>query len=166
MVVGVDDVALLVAVTGHMELHHAVARDAVEKGGGVESVVEGAHIDVVDVEQEPAIGAVCDLGHELPFGHLRLAEGDVARDVLEGQAAAEEVLHLGDALHHVVERLLGVGDGQKVVQVHAMHARPAEMIGDPLWICALGERLQALQIFHVERRRGGMESDTPCMTMG
>ena len=155
MVVGVDDVALLVAMTGHMELHDAVARHAVQEIVGGEAVIEGADIDVVDVEQEPAIGARRDLAHELPFGHLRLAEGDVARHVLERQPAAEEVLHLADALDHVVERLLGVGDGQKVVQVHAVHAGPAQMIGDPFGVDALGEPLQRAEIVHVERRGRG-----------
>ena len=131
MVVGVDDVALFVAVTGDMELDDPIARHAMQEFVGGEAVVEGADIDVVDVEQEPAIGAPCHLAHELPLGHLGLAEGDVARHVLERQPASEKVLNLADAVDDVVQRLLGVGDGQEVVQVHPVHAGPAQMIGDP-----------------------------------
>ena len=58
MVVGVDDVALFMAVAGDMELDHAIARHAVQELVGGEAVVEGADIDIVDVEQEPAIGAL------------------------------------------------------------------------------------------------------------
>ena len=58
MVVGVDDVGFLVAMTGDMELHDAVARHAVQEIVGGEAVIEGADIDVVDVEQEPAIGTL------------------------------------------------------------------------------------------------------------
>ncbi len=155
MVVGVDDVALLMAVAGHMELDDAIARHAMQEIVGGELVVEGAHIDVVDVEQQPAIGAPRHLAHELPLGHLRLAEGDVARHVLEREAAAEKILYLADAIDDVVERLLGVRDGQEVVQVHPVHAGPAQMIGDPFGVHALGKFLQRAEIVHVERRGRG-----------
>ena len=128
MVMRVDDVALLVAMTGNVELHHAIARHAVKEFVGGEAVVESADKDVVDVEQEPAIGASRHLAHELPLGHLRLAEGHVARHVLKREAATEKILYLADPLDHVVERFLGVRDRQKIVQVHAMHAGPAQMI--------------------------------------
>jgi hypothetical protein len=55
----------------------------------------------------------------------------------------------------MVEGLLGVGDRQQVVQVHAVHARPAEVIGNPFGLDARGKRLQALEVVHVERRGGG-----------
>ena len=57
MVVGVDDVAFLVAMSGNMELHDAVARHAVQEIVGGEAVIEGADIDIVHIEQEPAVGA-------------------------------------------------------------------------------------------------------------
>ena len=155
MVMGVDDVALLVAVTCDMELHHAVARHAVQKVVSREAVIVGADIDIVDVEQEPAIGAVSHFAHELPFGHLGLAEGDVARYVLKREPAAEEILNLAHAVDDVVESFTRVGDGQEVVQIHAMHPGPTEMIGDPFRVDAGGERLQPREIVKIERRGGG-----------
>jgi hypothetical protein len=56
MVVRIDEMRLFMAVAGHMELHQAIARHAVEEIVSRETVIESAHIDVVDVEQEPAIG--------------------------------------------------------------------------------------------------------------
>src|SRR5262245_41102136 len=91
MVVGVDNVAPFVAVAGDMELNDPIARHAVQEVVGGEAVVEGADIDVVDVEQKPAIGAARHLARELPLGHLRLAEGDIARYVLEREPASENV---------------------------------------------------------------------------
>ena len=89
----------------------------------VEVVVEGADIDVVDVEQDLAVGAPRQLGDELPFGQLGGGVGDVARDVLEHQAAAEPVLHLHHPLGDVVQRLLGVGQRQQVVHVDGRAGR-------------------------------------------
>jgi hypothetical protein len=128
MVMSIDEMRLFMAVACHMELHHAIARHAVQEIVSREAVVEGAHIDIVHVEQEPAIGAICHLAHELPFGHLRLAEGHIARHVLERQPAPENILHPAHAIDDMVERLFGVGHGQEIMQVHAMHARPAQMI--------------------------------------
>ena len=128
-------------------------------------MVEGADIDVVDVEQKPATGASRQLADEFPLGHLRLGEGDVGRHILDGETPAEEILHVIDAIDDVVERLLGVGHGQEVVQVHPMDAGPAEMIGDPFGLNALGEGLQSAQIVHVEwsgrgdRQRNAVHDD-------
>ena len=105
-------------------------------------MIEGADIDIVDVEQKPAPGASRKLVDEFPLGHLGLGEGDVGRHILDGETPAEEILHVVDAVDHVVQRLLGVGDGQEIVQVHPMDAGPAEVIGDPFRLNALGEALQ------------------------
>jgi hypothetical protein len=84
-----------------------------------------------------------------------LAEGDIARDVLEREPASENVLNLADTVNDVVQRFLGVRDGQEVVQVDPVHAGPAEMVGDPFRIDARGEFFQRAEIIHVERRGGG-----------
>jgi hypothetical protein len=62
MVMGVDDMGAHVAVAGHMKLHHAIRRNSIEEGHRIVAVVEGADIDVVDVEQQPASGAARQLG--------------------------------------------------------------------------------------------------------
>jgi hypothetical protein len=143
--VRVDDVALLMAMACHMKLHHAVARHAAEELVGRETVVEGAHINVVDVEQQPAIGAACNLAYKLPFGHLRLAEGHVARHVLEREPATEKILHPADAFDD---------------------ARPAQMIGDPLRLHALPSFFKAPRYSKSSGAVEAIESDTPCITSG
>ena len=90
MVVGVDDMGAHMAVAGHVELHHAVSRNAVEEGHGIIAMVEGADIDVVDVEQQPAAGAARQFGEEFPLGHLGIVELDIGRDVLQHDGAAEK----------------------------------------------------------------------------
>jgi hypothetical protein len=46
-----------------------------------------------------------------------VAEGDVARDILQQDATPEPILHLADAADDVVDRLLRVGERQEVVRV-------------------------------------------------
>jgi hypothetical protein len=56
----------------------------------------------------------------------------------------------------MVERFLGVGDRQQVVQVLAMHTGPAQMVRHPFRLDAVGEVFQPLQIPEV-RRCGGSD---------
>ncbi len=105
----VEQVAALVAVAGEMELDHAVARDSLDVVGGVEAVVAGANEDVVDVEENAAVGVLGDLAEEFPLAHGRVAKGDVGGDILERDLPAEELLHALHARDHVGQRLLGVG---------------------------------------------------------
>lgn len=137
-----------------MELHDAVARHPMQEIVGGEAMIEGADIDIVHVEQEPAIGAPRHLADKLPLRHLRATEGDVARHVLQGETAAEEVLDMTDTVNDVIQRLRGVRHGQEVVQVHAVNAGPAQMIGNPFRVHALRKVFQPAQIVHVEGRRG------------
>ena len=57
-------------MAGEMELPHALARHAAQERERVEFMVEGADIDVVDVEQDLAVGAPGEFGDELPLGEL------------------------------------------------------------------------------------------------
>ena len=151
VIVGIDDVVILVAMARNMELHDTVARDALQKVVRGKAVVERAHIDIVDVEQEPTIGAVRHLGDEFPLAHFRLAERHIARNILQCQATTEHILHLAHAVDHVIERFFGIGNRQQVMQVHAVHARPTQMVGNPFRIDALSECFEVAEIVHIER---------------
>jgi hypothetical protein len=51
--------------------------------------------------------------------------GEIAGDIFEQDLAAEPFLHGQDALYDVVERLLGVWQGQQVMRVVAADTAPA-----------------------------------------
>ena len=93
MVVRVDQVIAVILVSGKVYLLHAFGGNGVEILERVELMVDRAHVDVVDIEQDQAIGAPGDLAEELPFGEVRIAERHVARDILQQDSATEEVLH-------------------------------------------------------------------------
>ena len=134
-----------------MELLHAVDRHAAQIGERIEAVIDAADVHVVDVEQQPAIGALGDLAQEFPFGHLVGGEADVAGDVLQHQPAAEHVLHGVHAADDVPHGLLGERQRHQVVQVHAVDAGPAQVIGDPRGLDPIGERLHAAHVVEIQR---------------
>src|SRR5579862_5759438 len=69
--VGVDDVGSLVRVPGDVVLDDALRRDRVDVHVRVEAVVEGAHVHVVDVQEQPRIRLLGETGQELPFSERR-----------------------------------------------------------------------------------------------
>src|SRR5262249_15453043 len=151
---GIDKMTAHVAMPGNMELHDAINGNSVEEGTRIKSVIESVDEDIVDVEQHPAAGSACQLGDEFTFGHLRVFKANISRYVLEGDRSAQHLLHLVDARDDVLQGFARVGDRQEVVQVHPMHARPAEMVRNPLGLDALCERLEAREIVHVEGSGG------------
>ena len=134
-----------------MELPDLVRRDALQVGAWIEAVIAGAHIDVVDVQENAATRPQGDLGQELPLGEGRVPVGDVAGDVLQGDRPPKPLLHALHPLHHVVERRLGVRQRQKVVGVAPSDAGPAEMVGHPGGLEASRESVEPRQIGLVQR---------------
>src|SRR5690606_9050870 len=88
-IVSVDQVCVLSAVAGEMDLPDAVARKRREILARVEAVIDAADVYVVHIEQQQAVAACSELRKELVFAHLRLREGDVARNVLDQDLPSE-----------------------------------------------------------------------------
>jgi len=66
MVVSVEQIAAVIAMAGEMELHYAVRGDGVDIAEGVEAMVKGADEDVVEVEQDRAVGLLDYGAQEFP----------------------------------------------------------------------------------------------------
>ncbi len=163
--VRVEKVRSLVRVAGEVVLDDAVVGEGVEVGDGIEAVVDGAHVDVVDVEEHPAVGVAEQPVEERPLGDRRRAELDVGRRVLEDERPLEDVR---DGLHpprDVLQGLLRVGEGQQVVRVAAHDAREAEVVRHPEGLRPVGERLDLAQVVEVEgvgpadRHRDAVQDD-------
>src|SRR5262245_10352953 len=150
-VVGVEQVGPVVGVSGEVDLADAVAREPGQVVLGPEAVVCRADEDVVDVEQDATIGLLGDGGKELPFRHRRVPEGDVARDVLEQEAAPEPILDLTHTTDDMVDRLVGVGERQQIVRVAMAVAAPAQVIRYPGRLDARDQLAELAEILAVER---------------
>src|SRR5262245_28749201 len=96
VVMRVDDVRALIGVAREVVLGDARRIDRVEILPGIEPVVEGADVHVVDVEQHPAVGLLHEPTEKLPLRHARGGELGVGRSVLEHERALEEVRDRAD----------------------------------------------------------------------
>src|SRR6185295_1796694 len=134
-----------------MELLYSFDRHATQVGQRIETVVDAADVHVVDVQQQPAIGALGDLAQELPFGHRVGGEAHVGGDVLQHEPALQHVLYRVHATHDVTHRLLGERQRHQVVQVDARDAGPAQMIRDPGGLDPVGERFDAAHVVEIQR---------------
>ena len=112
-------------MAGEVELHHPVGRNAIHEHLGVVAVIEGTNVDVVDVEQQPAAGALGHLGDELPLGHFGGLEFDIGRNVFKAERAAQALLYIMHARDDMIEGFARVGKRQKIVQIDAVNPGPA-----------------------------------------
>src|SRR5712692_9055868 len=150
-VVRVEQVRPAIRVPRQVELSDPIRRNGGEVLARIESVVPGADVDVVDVEEDAAVRPLSHLRDELPFREGGAAERNVAGYVLQQDLAPEGVLHLVDPPHDVVERFLGVRQRHQIVQVAAAVRAPAEVVGDVRGLDVVGERAQPGEMPAIER---------------
>ena len=98
----------------------------------IEAVVLRGDIDVIDIEQNAAVGSMNNLVEELPFGHLRIRETRHSclrfrrRPGSPGSPAPG-----GYALRRDTHGFKRIWERQKIVGIAAIDTSPAEMIGEP-----------------------------------
>src|SRR5262245_20178566 len=114
-----------------MKLHHPINGNRSQIVEWVEAVVEGAHVHVVDVEQDEAAGATGDLRQAVPLREIRFAVGEIAGDILEDEWTLEEILYDPHSGGYVLDRLLGIGKRQQIVCILAAYPGPAQVVGHP-----------------------------------
>ena len=143
---GIDQELARLAVPGQMNLEDPLRRDCREVLEGIEAVVVRAHEDVVHIEEDSAVGALCDARQELPLRHRVFRIGEVGRHIFEGKAAPELILDLLHAPGHVAKGRLGVGKRHKVVEIAAGDSRPAQVVGDEGGLETLRQGLELSQV--------------------
>src|SRR5262249_59654011 len=85
-------VGLVHGVSGEVDLAHGPGGQRVQVRLGVEPDVPRAHVDVVDIAQEPASRAANELAEELRLGNARVTEPEITRRVFHAEAGAEPPL--------------------------------------------------------------------------
>lgn len=84
-------------------------------------MVDGIDEEIVDVQQQVAIGLFQHRIDEVGFRH-RLVGGRVVGDVLHRDAPTQRILRLADARGDMVHGFLGEGDRHQVVQMSVVGA--------------------------------------------
>src|SRR5271157_4050320 len=151
VIVGVEDVFLIARVAGDVDLGDPVGGNRVKVFARIEVVVHGADINVVHVEQDPAVGALDHFVQEFPFGHHRVVKLRVAADVFHYDRDFQKILDLADLAGGEFHRLPCVGNGQQVMSVAPVHTAPAEMVREPGGLGSAYEALQPPQMFAAQR---------------
>jgi hypothetical protein len=97
MVVRVQEVHAAIDVTGEMVLRYALNLDRLDVTRSIETVVEGADVNIINIEQDPAISLFRNSIQEIPFSHHRVREAHVTRYVFDEDRALQGFLHLSDS---------------------------------------------------------------------
>src|SRR5260370_18206363 len=127
-------------MAGDMNLRHPVRGDAVDIRQGIKTVVSGGNIDVVDVQENSAVGPFHDFVQELPFGHFRHMVFGIAADILNGDRDFEKIPDLSYLLCRDLGRFKSVWHRKQAMGISPVHAAPPEMIRHPRragWLDAL-----------------------------
>src|SRR6266567_2909171 len=93
-------------------------------GVGVQIEIGAAYEDVVDVEQDAAAGAARELGEKIGLANRGMAEMQITRRILHQDGPSERLLCDGDIPRHDVERLLGIGQWQKIIEINPVRHAP------------------------------------------
>jgi len=116
---GIDlEAVVFIEVARYVQRGDTVGRHAGQEFEGVVTVVAGIDEDVVDVQQQVAVGFGEHGVDEVDLAHVRAGDA-VVGNVLHGDASAQHLLHLGDATGDMVNGLGGERQRQQVVDMAA-----------------------------------------------
>ena len=139
-------------MAGEVDLGDGSGRHGREVARGIEAVVARIDVDVVDVEQQVAIGLDQYRVEEIQLAQLA-GQGRIVGHVFDGNPAFEKVLHLTDAIGDMKHRVTGEGHGQQIVEM-ALITAVAQVFGITPDLVAQQERLDVAQQVEIQRIRG------------
>jgi len=151
MIMGIDQQVSLAAVTREVDLTDSLrwnSRQIFHRG---ETVIHGADIYVVNVQQNSAVSFLGDRGKKDPFRHGRNRIGQVAGNILHQDAASKLVLNLANSSGNVPHRFFSAGKRQEIVGKTTADCSPTKMIGNPRRIKAPNQQLEFRQIVLSQR---------------
>ena len=94
---------------------------------GIDAVVRCVDDEVIQIEQQAAIGATDELSQKFRLGKAGFFEGDVTREMLEQDRSAQLLLYALNARRYMCKRGLCERERQQIVVVDAIGSTPAQM---------------------------------------
>ena len=119
---------------------------------GVVAEIDAVDVDVVDIEQQAAVGFGEHRIDELELRQL-LGRRGVVGDVFDDELPLQQILNLSDSAGHVMHGILGEGHGHEVVEVTLVVAAEAQVLRVAAHVMGVEEGFHLFQELPIQRRR-------------
>ncbi len=137
-------------VAGDVHLNDPIEGVASQHLVGIEAVVFGVDVDVVDVEEQAAVGLLADHGRKLGLAHLRDPHGQVVGDVLDRELDPQPISSLAHPGREAPGGGLVEGEGQQIVEHGPTVGRETHVVAVPAGLSLGQEPAQAGEVVEVE----------------
>jgi len=144
MIVRIENILLELRMPRDVNLSDPMRRDIVQVFVGIEIVVFRGDINVVHVEQNPAVGSLDHFGEKFPFRHFRGVKFRVAAHILDANRHLEKITRLANIGRGGFGSGKGVRHREQIMRIASVHAPPAKMIAQPRGIRSPNESLYFL----------------------
>src|SRR6266849_9383777 len=85
---------VVLSMSSQMDLRHMVRRERLEIGDRVAPEIRAAHINIVDITQQPAVCPAYQLTQKFRLRNRRMEKAEITRRVLNEQTALEHLLRV------------------------------------------------------------------------
>ena len=140
-------------MSGNVDLPDPVVRNVFEIVQGSDPMVLRGDINIVHIKKDSAVGLLANLAEKFPLRHLGDVKFRVAADIFDADRNFQKVTRLTDFSGRVCGGFKGVRHGEEVVGVAAVHAAPAEVVGEPGGAGAFDKALELAEMAAVQRVR-------------
>ena len=144
---------VLLGKTGQVNFADRVEVDSRQIVVHLQAVIDRAHMEVVEIEQDAATAAPSQLGQKLGLPHLP-RQLQVGGGILDEQLSAQCLLHPIYLVAHVQKSGPGVGHGQQIVEIAPADAAPAQVLRHPHRRDGRHQGCQLAQVPGIERIGG------------
>ncbi|MNJ26799.1 hypothetical protein D3C77_212890 [compost metagenome] len=149
---GIDlQVRRFIVVAGHVHIDNPLGRQRSQVLAGVVAVVDRIDEEVVDVQQQVAIGLLQYRAQEVDLVQ-RLIRRGVVGNVFHRDTPLQNILCLADARGDMANRFVGKGQRQQVVQLAIVRAI-AQVLAEERHVVPVEELAGTPQQLKIQRRR-------------
>ncbi len=110
------------------------------------ALIDSAHIQIVDIEKDPATGAQDHFREKFGFAQLSLRAAGILRRILQKDLPFEYLLNSMNIPDDSAQRLFCVRQRQRIGKMHARYIAPRQMIRDQVRLESKHQLAKLLQM--------------------